>query len=199
MVSNRDVIFSKGFTSQISASIWLPEIQRYVGQREEALLLIFYHYFSNIYYRRAKWVTLEGKFSDLNHVPCFIHGLINYIDIIIDTKAKYRYLKTLPVNGLCGRCLSVWGPEHHTLPHFTLYTAQRRQSTKISLLSSELGLPLSLYIQSIKSDKHLTQSSCTGKFFLMTTFCFGVFIGNYSMISAIDVENDPRRHNAIYL
>jgi len=33
----------------------------------------------------------------------FKHGLINYID----TNAKCRHLKNLPVTGLCGRCLSV--------------------------------------------------------------------------------------------
>ncbi len=34
------------------------------------------------------------------------HGLIHYID----TKAKCRHLKKLPVKGLCGRCLSVRYP-----------------------------------------------------------------------------------------
>jgi hypothetical protein len=34
------------------------------------------------------------------------HGLTNYID----TKAHCRHLKNWPVKGICGRCLSVWGP-----------------------------------------------------------------------------------------
>ncbi len=42
------------------------------------------------------------------------HGLTNYID----TKAKCHHLKNWPVNGLCGRCLFVWGPP------YTLYSAK---------------------------------------------------------------------------
>jgi hypothetical protein len=38
--------------------------------------------------------------------PRASHGLIN----TIDTKAKCRHLKNLPVKGFCGRCLSVRGP-----------------------------------------------------------------------------------------
>ncbi len=30
--------------------------------------------------------------------------------------------KNWPVKGLCGRCLSVWGPEPHHTPPYTLYT-----------------------------------------------------------------------------
>ncbi len=40
------------------------------------------------------------------------HGLIKYKD----TKAKCRHLKNWPVKWLCGRCLSVLGPEPHTPP-----------------------------------------------------------------------------------
>jgi hypothetical protein len=43
----------------------------------------------------------------------------------IESNAKCRHLKKLPVKGLCGRCLSVWGQEPHTPPpisHFTLQT-----------------------------------------------------------------------------
>jgi hypothetical protein len=35
---------------------------------------------------------------------------------LIEGNAKCRHLKNGPGKGLCGRCLSVWGPEPHTLP-----------------------------------------------------------------------------------
>ncbi len=35
---------------------------------------------------------------------------------LIEGNAKCRHLKNGPVKGLCGRCLSVWGPETHTPP-----------------------------------------------------------------------------------
>ncbi len=40
---------------------------------------------------------------------------------LIKGDAKCRHLKRLPVKGLRGRCLSVWGPEPHTLPLQTVY------------------------------------------------------------------------------
>ncbi len=57
------------------------------------------------------------------------HGLINYID----TKAKCSHLKIWPVKGLCGRCLSVWGPEPqhppslHTVYVYTVYLFTQRK------------------------------------------------------------------------
>ncbi len=52
--------------------------------------------------RRARDRTLH-LFARTEHLT---HGLINDTD----TKAKSRHVKNLPVQGLCGRCLSVWGP-----------------------------------------------------------------------------------------
>jgi hypothetical protein len=46
----------------------------------------------------------------------FQHGLINYLD----TKAKCRRLKNLPVKGLCGRCLFVWAPPYTLYTYFIL-------------------------------------------------------------------------------
>ncbi len=40
---------------------------------------------------------------------------------LIEGNAKCRHQINLPWKGLCGSCLSVWGPEPHTPPH-TLYT-----------------------------------------------------------------------------
>jgi hypothetical protein len=39
---------------------------------------------------------------------------------LIEGDAKCLHLKNLPVNGLCGRCLSIWGPE----PPFPLRNVQ---------------------------------------------------------------------------
>ncbi len=38
---------------------------------------------------------------------------------LIEGNAKCRHLKKLTWKGLCGRCLSVWGPELHTPPPLT--------------------------------------------------------------------------------
>ncbi len=46
------------------------------------------------------------------------HGLINFID----TNAKCRHLKKLPVKGLCGSCLSFLGPS----PLMTIYPPLQR-------------------------------------------------------------------------
>jgi hypothetical protein len=46
---------------------------------------------------------------------------------------------------------------------------------------------LYMYIQFIKSDKHLPQSPFTGKVFKMTTFCFGAYKVNKSRFIIIDV------------
>ncbi len=35
---------------------------------------------------------------------------------LIEGNAKCRHLKNWPIKGLCGRCLSVWGPEPHAHP-----------------------------------------------------------------------------------
>jgi hypothetical protein len=35
---------------------------------------------------------------------------------LIDGNAKFSHLKNWPVKGLCGRCLSVWGPKPLTTP-----------------------------------------------------------------------------------
>ncbi len=41
-----------------------------------------------------------------------------------------------------------------------------------------------LYHQSIDADEHLPKNFCTGQYFWMTTFCFGVFTVNESMAPA---------------
>jgi hypothetical protein len=47
-----------------------------------------------------------------------MHGVLGFYRRkirIIEGNAKCRHLKNWPVKGLCGRCLSVWGPERNTL------------------------------------------------------------------------------------
>ncbi len=112
------------------------------------------------------------------------HGLIKYID----SKAKCRRLKKLPVKWLCGRRLSVGGPlpSPDPIPPWPLHTvyvyivylftqergagggggvkAERwlegQQFTKLGRKYKHYFLNL----QSINSDKHLLQSPYTGQF-----------------------------------
>ncbi len=111
------------------------------------------------------------------------HGLIKYID----TKAKCCHLKNWPVNGLCGRCLSVCGPlpsydRIPSFPPYTLYTCtvysilihrgkgggvepERRLERQ---LLTKLGRKYQhdwLYLQSINSYKHLQQSPFSSQLF----------------------------------
>ncbi len=41
---------------------------------------------------------------------------------LIEGNPKCRHLKKFTCKGTCGRCVSVWGPEPHTPPPYTLYT-----------------------------------------------------------------------------
>ncbi len=75
-----------------------------------------------------------------------------------------RHLKKRPVKGLCGRCLSVWGPEPHTPPPYTQYVrvvnilihkgkggkveGERQQFTKLGRKYQHEWL----HLQSINSD-----------------------------------------------
>ncbi len=86
-------------------------------------------------------------------IPC-IHGLINYID----TKAKCSHLKNLHLKGLWVRCLSVWGPEPHTLPPYTLYTCIQYT---YSHREGGRGGRVEPQRRGDNSDKHLPQSPFT--------------------------------------
>ncbi len=118
---------------------------------------------------------------------------------LIEGNTKCRYLqKKLPVKGLCGRYLSVWGPDPISPPPYTLYTCiqyihtgkgweggrlepERRfewQHFKKLGLKYQHDWLYQMYLQSINSDKHLTQSLFAGQSFYMTTFCFGDYIVN---------------------
>jgi hypothetical protein len=104
---------------------------------------------------------------------------------LIEFNAKCRHLKKLTLKWLCGRCLSVWGPEPHTTP-YTLYMCiqymylftqgkgeggdswTREKIRGATVYSTKLGRKYQhdwLCLQSINSDKHLSQSPFTGKFF----------------------------------
>ncbi len=90
--------------------------------------------------------------------------------------------KNCPVKGLYSRCLSVWGPEPHTLPltHcIRVYSIcvwvggggggelnhwRRLEGQQFTKLGRKYQHDW-LYLQSINSDKHLPQSPFTGQFF----------------------------------
>jgi len=69
---------------------------------------------------------------------------------LIEGYAKCRHLKKLTFKGLCGRCLSVWGPGERG-------NSSQRWGRKYQHDR--------LYLQSINSDKHLPQSPFTDHFF----------------------------------
>ncbi len=58
-------------------------------------------------------------------------GVTRWTIRLIDSKAICRRLKNWHVKALCGRCLSVWGPEPHTTPSCALcifiYTGKGRR------------------------------------------------------------------------
>jgi hypothetical protein len=67
-------------------------------------------------------IVLALLFIGLTQNPvltALLHGITHGLMSHIDTKAICRHLKNCPVKGLGGSCLSVWGPETHTLPPFT--------------------------------------------------------------------------------
>jgi hypothetical protein len=90
-------------------------------------------------------------------IPCIID--INYID----TKAKCRHLKNLPVKGFCGRCLSEFIDWRYVQPSFANVNCCPSPFSLVELSP----LPLfSSYERAIgKMDKHLPQSHFTGQFF----------------------------------
>jgi hypothetical protein len=141
----------------------------------------------------------KGKFCHivylLKNVPSYTfhrnHGLINYID----TKAKCCHLKSWQGEGLCGRCLSVWGSEPHTLTYtlcvysLIIHTGKGRggrvepkrrgdghhrrvQILKLGCKFQHGCMYSRNWLHSTDSPvyKHLPQSLLTGKFFYMTTF-----------------------------
>ncbi len=84
--------------------------------------------------------------------------------------------KNLPVKGLCGRCLSGWGPEPHNPPThahtvyvYTVYvliytntrkwgmwdqTREKVRGATVHKTGSKIPTIYQLYLQSINSDKH---------------------------------------------
>ncbi len=107
--------------------------------------------------------------------------------------------KKIPVKELCGRCLSVWGPETHsplplhTVYVYTVYLVTHRKEVEGGRMEPErrlegqqftkLGRKYKndwLCLPSINSDKLLQQSHLTGLYFKMTKFCFGVYIVKWS-------------------
>ncbi len=121
-------------------------------------------------------------------------GLINQID----TKAKCRHLKNLPVKRLCGRSLPDWGPLPPMAPRppllHTVYvcigylftqgrkeggggerwTREKVRGATVHKAGSR-NTNMTDCISSPKTlKKHLPQSPFTGQFLKMTTICFGV-------------------------
>ncbi len=97
-----------------------------------------------------------------------------------------RYLKNFSIKGLCGRFLSVWGPEpHNTHPLHTVYTLtdtyshreggsgggggeESNQREYEGATVHEAGSKYQhdwLYLQSINSDKHSAKIPFTDYFF----------------------------------
>ncbi len=107
------------------------------------------------------------------------HGSARRKIRLIEDKAKCRHL--LPVKGLCGRCISVWGqnpipPPLHIVYVYTVYTTySHREGGRIEPERrleghqfTKLGRKYQhdwLYLQSINSDKHLPQSPFIGQLF----------------------------------
>jgi serine/threonine protein kinase len=104
---------------------------------------------------------------------------------LIEGNTKCRHLKKFTCKGLCGRCLSVWGPEPHIPPLHTvhvytvynilIHTGKRggggrvqRERRLEGQQFTKLGRKYQhewLYLQSINYDTHLPKSPFTGQFF----------------------------------
>ncbi len=118
------------------------------------------------------------------------HGLINY-----DTQKKCSHLNKWPVKGLCGMCLSVWGP----LPSYRVLfrvvyihiycTLTQGRGGELSQregwwaavhkagseMPTWLNVHKKLAIFSLEnSDNFLPQSPFRGNLFKMTAFCISV-------------------------
>ncbi len=130
----------------------------------------------------------QQKSTGANHV------LINYIDSI----PKCRQLTKLTCKGTLRQvfiCLRpppivLTPPPSHTVYCIRIYSIlihtgkggrggrdepeRRLEGQQFTKLGRKYQHGL-LYIQSINSEKHLPQSPFTGKFFYMTTFCFGIY------------------------
>jgi hypothetical protein len=109
-------------------------------------------------------------------------------------------LKNLPETGLCGRCLSLWGPEPRTSPLICcirvsvyLFTQGKGGGGRLEPKRRGEGQQFTklgrkyqhdwLYLQSLNSEKTPTAKSLYRSNFLMSTICFGDYIVNYSMLS----------------
>jgi hypothetical protein len=126
------------------------------------------------------------------------HGIINYID----AKEKCWHLKSLPVKGLCGRCISDWVPPpllgfclgwsskfvgsksgqiqsvKHTGKGGESWTREKVRGATIHKAGSKISSCLTASpLQSINSEKHLPQSPI-GHFLEVMTFCFSVYMVN---------------------
>ncbi len=140
--------------------------------------------------RRMQIANVSANWSsemNLRGIFGWKHGLIKYIN----NKAKCRHLKkNWPAEGLCGRCLSIWDPEPHTLLtltqciriYSTLIRTGKGEGGELNQRVGERGNTLEYksqrwventymtectqeigYIRSINSDKHLPQSLFTGQ------------------------------------
>ncbi len=135
-------------------------------------------------YLKGHSLKISRSRAKLKKADDTMHGQIN----IIDTKAKCRHLKNLPVKGLCGRCLSVWGslPSFDAIPYtppYTLYTYIRvyciptyshRERGGGGKLTREkvrgatihkAGSKIPTWLTVSPVYKHLPQSPFTGQFF----------------------------------
>jgi hypothetical protein len=102
---------------------------------------------------------------------------------LIEGNAKCCHLKNLPVKGLCGRCLSVWGAEPHaplpTVYVYTVYlftrgggeswTREKVRGATVHKAGSKMSTWLTV-LQSKNSDKHMPQRPFTGHFFRWRQF-----------------------------
>ncbi len=122
------------------------------------------------------------------------HGLINYID----TKAKCHHPKNLTCKtGLCGRCLSEFIDWRFSQSCW-YFRPSFVNCCPSNLLSRSIPPPPScvskytLYMYTLcvgggggvcgpQADKHMPQRPFTCQFFQKMTFCYGVFMVNYSM------------------
>ncbi len=128
-------------------------------------------------------------------------GPAHLVNIVLESYCKRRkirfiegnakcHLKDKPVKGLCGRCLSVWGPEPHNPPPLThcirvynilIHTEKGGMGQSWTRKKGWEGQQLKRLGRKLQHEhEHKLWQTPTAKslyrsIFYMVTFCFGVY------------------------
>jgi hypothetical protein len=122
------------------------------------------------------------------------HCLFGYIN----TKAKCRHLKKLPMKRLCGRCLFFWGPEPHTPPppythcirvySILIHTGKGREGGRAESERRLEGEQFTKLGRKYQHDWLYLQSTNSLE---VTKFCLGVYI--FKLVHDVEYRLDSRR------